>query len=384
MTTIAVVGVGGWGKNLARNYHQIPECRLKYLCDLDQKKLDQLSPQLPGSTPTRDLERVLEDEEVEALVIATPAPTHHRLCRLALEHGKDVYVEKPFVLATAHARELIDLARARGRVLMVGHLLEYHPVVNRLRELIHSGELGEIYYIYSQRVNLGTVRVDENALWNFAPHDVSSILYLLGREPTDVSARGQSYLRRGVEDVVFMTMNFNDTSMAHVHVSWLDPHKIRKLIVVGSRKMAVFDDSEGTEKLRIYDKGAAHKTDYDSFAEYVGLRFGDIVIPYVKVGEPLRLECLHFLECVRNRSAPRSDGEDGLRVIRVLEAAQRSLEANGIPVELGAADRERGLEGGDEGSAQFARRRDDRDHAPNSVRHSARGEVANARLRSRG
>jgi len=182
------------------------------------------------------------------------------------------------------------------------------------------------------------VRVDENALWNFAPHDVSSILYLLNKEPTDVSARGQCYLRRGVEDVVFMTMNFQDKSMAHVHVSWLDPHKMRKIIVVGSKKMAVFDDIEGTEKLRIYDKGAAQNTDYNTFAEYVTLRFGDIVIPHVKVGEPLRIECMQFLESVRTRKQPRSDGYDGLRVIKVLDAAQRSLRQNGSPVTVIASD----------------------------------------------
>ncbi len=334
MVTVAVIGVGGWGKNLARNYHEIPDCRLKYICDLDPEKLARLSQQLPGTNATSDLEAVLDDYEVQAVVIATPGPTHYALCKRALEHGKDVYVEKPFVLQVEHAEDLIEIARRQQRVLMVGHLLEYHPVINQLRELIQNNELGDIYYIYTQRLNLGTVRRDENALWNFAPHDISAILYLLNREPTDVCARGQSYLQRGVEDVVFMTLNFADKSMAHVHVSWLDPHKVRKLIIVGSRKMAVFDDVEGTEKLRIYDKGAAQNADYNSFAEYVSLRFGDVLIPYVKVAEPLRLECQHFLECVRTRQQPRSDGHDGRRVTKVLDAAQRSLRMNGLPVSL--------------------------------------------------
>jgi len=334
MVTVAVIGVGGWGKNLARNYHEIPDCRLKYICDLDPEKLARLSQQLPGTNATSDLEAVLDDYEVQAVVIATPGPTHYALCKRALEHGKDVYVEKPFVLQVEHAEDLIEIARRQQRVLMVGHLLEYHPVINQLRELIQNNELGDIYYIYTQRLNLGTVRRDENALWNFAPHDISAILYLLNREPTDVCARGQSYLQRGVEDVVFMTLNFADKSMAHVHVSWLDPHKVRKLIIVGSRKMAVFDDVEGTEKLRIYDKGAAQNADYNSFAEYVSLRFGDVLIPYVKVAEPLRLECQHFLECVRTRQQPRSDGHDGCRVTKVLDAAQRSLRMNGLPVSL--------------------------------------------------
>ena len=218
---------------------------------------------------------------------------------------------------------------------MVGHLLEYHPVVNRLKDMIKNGELGQVYYVYAQRLNLGTVRGDENALWNFAPHDISSILYMLGQEPTDVSARGQCYLQKDIEDVVFLSLNFANKAMAHIQVSWLDPHKTRKITIVGSRKMAVFDDLEANEKLRIYDKGAQISTDYDSFAEYVGLRFGDILVPYIKVSEPLRLECLHFLECVRD--APRnrvSDGHDGLRVVKVLDAAQRSLKSNGEPVKI--------------------------------------------------
>ena len=334
MVQVAVVGVGGWGKNLARNYFQIPDCKLKYICDTDTSKLEQLSLQLPGTLTSTRFQDLLDDTDVQAIVIATPAPTHHELCKAALEAGKDVYVEKPFVLKVEEAEELIKLAEQESRILMVGHLLEYHPVITRLKQMIESNELGDVYYIYNQRVNLGTVRNDENALWNFAPHDISSILYLLGKEPTDVAARGQCYLQNGIEDVVFLTINFNDQSMAHIHVSWLDPHKIRKITIVGSKKMAVFDDLEGNEKLRIYDKGAAQNSDYNTFAEYITLRFGDITIPYVKVGEPLRLECEHFLACVRERKQPVSDGRDGLRVTKVLEAAQQSLKNNGVPIPI--------------------------------------------------
>jgi predicted dehydrogenase len=334
MVTVACVGVGGWGKNLARNYYEIPGARLKYICDLDQKKLSALSIQLQGTTPTKDYSAVLGDEEVEAVVIGTSAPTHYELCKRALEAGKDVYVEKPFVLKVDEAQELIALADRLKRVLMVGHLLEYHPVVTRLRDMIVGGDLGDVQYVYSQRLNLGTVREDENALWNFAPHDISSILFLLGKEPVNVSARGQSYLRRGVEDVVFMSMYFADRTMAHVHVSWLDPHKVRKMTIVGSKKMAVFDDLEATDKLKVYDKGAEYSANYDTFAEYIGLRFGDITIPYIKVGEPLRHECNHFLECVRERKTPRSDGLDGLRVVKILTAAEQSLRRGGEPVEV--------------------------------------------------
>ncbi len=332
---IAIAGVGGWGKNLARNFHQLAEADLRYVCDVDQAKLDQVARQLPGARLTLDYDAVLRDPDVEAVVVATPAPRHYALCKAALEAGKDVFVEKPFTLEIAHAEELIRLAESARRVLMVGHLLEYHPVVNRLQQMVQREELGRLHYLYTQRVNLGTVRADENALWNFAPHDISVIMFLLGAAPTDVAARGPCYLQKGVEDVVFLSMNFDGRAMAHVHVSWLDPHKIRKLTLVGDRKMAVFDDLEANEKLRVYDKGAQVSQDYNTFAEYVGLRFGDITMPYIKVGEPLQIECRHFLECVRTRSRPLSDGVDGLRVVRVLDAAQRSLRQNGEPVRLG-------------------------------------------------
>lgn len=334
MIEVAVVGVGGWGKNLARNYFQIPEANLRYICDLDEGKLAVAKTQYPGVRTTTSFDDLLQDDALNAIVIATLAPTHYPLAKQALEAGKDVYVEKPFVLEVAQAEELIALAEERGRILMVGHLLEYHPVVVKLKDMIQSGDLGDIYYVYSQRLNLGTVREDENALWNFAPHDISAILYLLGKEPVDISARGQSYLRDGVEDVVFFTLTFADNSMANIHVSWLDPHKVRKLTIVGSSKMAVFDDLEANEKLRVYDKGAEMNTDYDTYAEYIGLRFGDITIPHIQTGEPLRAECMHFLECISERKTPVSDGRDGLRVVRVLDAAQRSLESNGMPVRL--------------------------------------------------
>lgn len=334
MIQVAVVGVGGWGKNLARNYHQLPDVSLRYMCDLDRSKLEALQNQFPGGDITTEMDVVLADPEVQAIVVATTAPTHFDLCRRALAAGKDVYVEKPFVLSVREAEDLIAVAERSERVLMVGHLLEYHPVVQHLKAMIQGDKLGRVHYIYSQRVNLGTVRGDENALWNFAPHDISSILYLLDKEPTDITARGQCYLQKDIEDVVFLTLNFSGEAMAHIHVSWLDPHKIRKLTVVGSKKMAVFDDLQASEKLRIYDKGAVVSTDYDSFAEYVGLRFGDITIPHLQVGEPLRLECLHFLDCVRERKQPLTDGQDGLRVVKVLEAAQKSLKNNGEPVAI--------------------------------------------------
>lgn len=335
LTSVAVVGVGGWGKNLARNYSQIAQANLKYLCDLDEKKLNAVHRQFRAENITTRFDDLIADTELEAIIIATPGPSHYELCKKALRAKKDVFVEKPFVMSVEQAEEIVALAESQGRILMVGHLLEYHPVVQKLREMIQAGELGEIRYIYSQRLNLGTVRKDENALWNFAPHDISVILFLLDLKPTDVSARGQCYLQPGVEDVVFLAINFNGKAMGHVHVSWLDPHKTRRITIVGSKRMAVFDDLQATEKLKVYDKGAEVNTEYDTFAEYVGLRFGDITMPYIRVGEPLRDECEHFLACVRGRGAPISDGQDGRRVVAVLEAADQSLKENGKPIAIG-------------------------------------------------
>jgi predicted dehydrogenase len=220
---------------------------------------------------------------------------------------------------------------------MVGHLLEYHPVVRRLRAMIQSGELGEVYYIYTQRVNLGRIRGDENALWSFAPHDLSQIMYILGMEPTDVSARGQSFIQDGIEDVVFLSLFFENRIMAHVHLSWLDPHKVRKTTIVGTHKMAVFDDTEASEKLKIYNNHAEVPT-IRNYGDSIQVRFGDILIPRVDMSEPLKIECQHFLECVQKRSTPLSDAYDGLRVIRILEAAQQSMEQDGVPVKIGGVN----------------------------------------------
>ncbi len=255
IVSVGVAGVGGWGKNLARNYGQIQGAHLKYLCDLDKGRLEELQFQFQAEKITDRFEEMIADPDLDAIIIATPAPTHHELCKQALLAGKDVYVEKPFALSAADADELVALARKEDRILMVGHLLEYHPVVRKLKEMVDAGELGKVRYIYSQRLNLGTVRTDENALWNFAPHDISVILYLLGLTPSDVSARGQSYLKPGVEDVVFLALNFNDKAMGHVHVSWLDPHKTRRITIVGSKRMAVFDDLEPNEKLKDLRQG---------------------------------------------------------------------------------------------------------------------------------
>ncbi len=330
---LAVIGCGDWGKNLVREFYQQPNAELIYCCDTQEERLATLRRAFPRVEAVASIEPILNDASIEAVVIATPAPTHAALAEQALAAGKHVFVEKPITLAVADAERLIAVSRASGRQLMVGHLLRYHPAFLQMKRMVEAGELGRVHYIYTQRLNLGRIRKDENALWSLAPHDVSMIVELFGDVPVRVAARGASYVQEKVEDVVFVTLEFPDGRIGHIHLSWLDPHKIRKITVVGSQKMVTFDDMEPTEKLRIYDKGAMR--DYDSYGGWwITLRSGDIQIPRVDLTEPLKLECQHFLDCVRRNEAPRSDGEDGLRVLRVLDAAQRSLDEGGVWVNL--------------------------------------------------
>jgi len=329
---IAVVGTGDWGANLVRNFASLPAARLVALCDSDPQRLAATATKYPGARACPDVGEVAELPEVQGVVVSASAAGHYSIAKRMLEAGKDVYVEKPLALRVDHAEELVQLAQRHHRILMVGHLLLFHPGVRYLKTLVDQGELGELHYIYSQRVNLGKVRRDENALWSFAPHDLSVILHLLQLEPIDVVARGSAFLQRGVEDVVFLDLRFPGGKLAHVHVSWLDPHKLRKFTVVGSQKMVVFDDMEPSEKIRIYDKGVDRGPAVLSYGEALTVRSGDITVPRISLQEPLRLECQHFVECIRDRKAPLTDGKDGLRVVKVLAAAQASLEAGGAPV----------------------------------------------------
>ena len=332
MVRVGVIGYGYWGPNLVRNFNRLAD--LKICCDLDDGNLAKIRGLYPGVSTCKDYDDML-GADIDAVVIATSAPSHYALAKKALAAGKHVFVEKPITLETATAEELVVLAESKRLTLMVGHLLEYHAAVNAVKNYIESGELGDVRYVYTQRLNLGKVRQDENALWSLAPHDISVILYLLGEEPDEVTCRGESYLTEGVQDVVFATLHFGSGKLANVHVSWLDPHKMRKLTVVGTKKMLVFDDMESTDKIWIYDRGVGDGEGYLSYGEDVRLRFGDITIPFVPMVEPLATECQHFLDCVESGAAPRSDGRDGLRVLKVLEAGQKSLEARGVPVSIG-------------------------------------------------
>lgn len=333
MVKVGVVGLGAWGWNVARAFGDLKDCQLVTCCDADPKRTASAQKSWPSVTTTGSFDEMLAKDSIEAIVISSPAVTHYELAKQALLADRDVFVEKPFTLSVRHAEELAELADSRKRVLMVGHLLEYHPVVRRLKSMILGRELGDIYYIYTQRVNLGRIRGDENALWSFAPHDLSLILFLLEMDPTDVSVRGQSFIQPGIEDVVFVSLYFGNRIMAHIHLSWLDPHKVRKITIVGANKMAVFDDSEASEKLKIYNNHAELPS-VRSYGDSIQVRFGDILIPRVDMTEPLKLECQHFIDCVKGRTTPLSDAQDGLRVIRILEAAQHSMEHDGVPVRL--------------------------------------------------
>jgi predicted dehydrogenase len=333
MINIAVVGAGAWGKNHIRVFSEMPKVRLKYICDSDPSKLSSLEKVYPQIRMAEEVKSILQDDEVEGVVVASSAISHHPLSKEILMAGKDVLAEKPMALTLKEAEEMLEIAEKRKRILMVGHLLIYHPVVDRLKEMILSGELGKIHYLYTQRVNLGMIRQDENALLSFAPHDLSIVLHLLEEEPVIVSAHGESYIQKGIEDVVFLNLQFSDGKMANIHLSWLDPHKVRKVTIVGSKKMVVFDDMEVSEKLKIYDKGVGSPS-YDSYGEYLTLRFGDITIPSIKMVEPLRAEAEHFIRCIETRKEPKTGGRDGLKVVKILMAAQQSLREKGFPISL--------------------------------------------------
>ncbi len=332
---IGVVGAGYWGRNHVRTFAGIETAELAWVCDTDEACLARAASMAPLARATRDVADLLDDANLGAVVIATPAHLHEELTLRFIAAGKHVLVEKPMALSIAGAKRMHDASRAGGKVLMVGHLMVFHPAVRMLGEMIARGDLGDVFYLYSQRVNLGTARTDENALWCFGPHDLSMIHELFpAARPESVTARGVSYLRPPVEDVVFMNLRFEGGLMAQIQLSWLDPHKERRMTIVGSRRMVTFDDVSPTEKLRVHDKGYDHPPEYGSFGEFLTLRDGDVHIPKVAFGEPLRMEAEHFVECVRTGQTPRTDGEEGLWVVRILVAAQASLAAGGAPQEL--------------------------------------------------
>lgn len=333
---IAIAGCGRWGINHIRVFQQLEGCRIVGCCDPDPRTLRRFGPLAGTAAVFDDSFHMLRVTRPDALVVVTPASTHYQVVAGALRAGVHVLVEKPLALTSREAKALVDLAAQHRRILMVGHIFHYHRALTKLHGMIRSGKLGSLRYLYSGRTNLGPIRDDVNVLWDLAPHDVSMMMYLTGDVPSEVSANGQSYLRRNTADVVFGTLYFrNKRVIGHLHVSWLDPHKVRKLTVIGSKKMAVFDDVSTQEPLRLYDRGVIKDKIYGDFGQFqLMLRDGDIHVPHVAVDEPLRAECSHFVECVRRQRTPLTDGLHGLRVVRVLEALSRSLRAKGHPVKV--------------------------------------------------
>ena len=323
---VALAGCGYWGRNLARNLHQMGH--LTAVCDPSAKVLKELKGTYKGVRTTAKFDDLLKDAKTKAVAIAAPAVQHYDLARRALMADKDVFVEKPLSLKVPDAEALVDLAKRRKRVLMVGHILEYHPAIRKLKEFVDSGELGDIHYVYSNRLNLGKIRQEENILWSFAPHDISVILLLVGAMPESAATSGQHYLRHEVADVTMTCLAFPGKPRPHIFVSWLHPFKEQKLVVIGSRKMAVFDDVVKDGKLKIFDKGVEWKD-----GQPVIRQTAESTLFFPEM-EPLREELSHFVECVRTRKTPRTDGANGVRVLRVLDACQRSIESGGQPIRL--------------------------------------------------
>jgi predicted dehydrogenase len=321
--SVGVVGLGYWGPNLARNFDRLADTELRWICDAAEEARVRWAVQFPRARVSAEIDELLADAELDGVVIAAPVPLHADLAVKVLAAGKHCFVEKPLAQSAADAERVVEAAEQAGKVLMVGHLLEYHPGVRKLKQVADSGQLGEMRYIYGNRLNLGKLRPDENALWSLGAHDVSVLLHLAEEEPDELHAFGESYMRAPIEDVVFCYLRFPSGLMAHLHLSWLDPHKERRFTIVGSDKMATFDDMQLEQKLVIYDKG--FDEDYSSFGEYIA-RSGDVWSPRVPNEEPLRIECRHFADCVRNGKTPVSDARSGLRVVRVLEGLQQSLD----------------------------------------------------------
>lgn len=329
---VAVLGHGHWGRNLVRVFHQLGA--LAIVCDASEAARKEVTEKYPGVKVEGEATAVFGDSTIDALVIATPAETHCALAQAAMEAGKHAFVEKPLALRSSEAEKLVALAAARKRVLMVGHLLRYHPAIVKLKQLCEAGELGRIEYVYSNRLNLGKVRREENALWSFAPHDVSVLLHLFESMPLQVSTTGGTYLQPNIADVTVSNLQFDNGARAHIFVSWLHPFKEQKLVVVGSKKMAVFDDVAPQNKLMLFDKEIALVN-----GSFQVKRPEGVPVP-IEATEPLQNECRHFLDCVASGRAPDTDGGEGLRVLLVLQACQKSLQLNGEPVAVGGLNRE--------------------------------------------
>jgi len=335
MLKVVVIGCGYWGPNLIRNFYLLGKSEVKCVADLDDERLNHMKKLYPFIETTKNYKDIINNPEIDLVAVATPVHTHYKFASEALSVGKHVFVEKPLTRLSQEAESLISLSNKNNCKLMVGHTFEYTAAVQKMKKIVDSGELGEIYYINAQRLNLGLFQPDINVLWDLAPHDISIILYLLDQEPESVNAIGSSHINPAIEDVAVLTMKFGGDLIAFIQSSWLDPDKVRKMTVVGSKKMMVYDDIQPTEKIRIYDKSVEAPKHYDTFAEYqYAYKYGDILIPLIDGTEPLRTELSHFLDCINKDETPISDGKSGLRVVKILEAAQQSIENGNVNIEV--------------------------------------------------
>jgi predicted dehydrogenase len=335
MENIAVVGCGYWGPNLIRNFNSLPECRVKYVCDKDKNRLTYLQNIYPLTETTTEFEKLLNDTEINAIAIATPVRFHFDMARKSLLAGKHTFIEKPMASSVAECEQLVEIAEQQQLKLMVGHTFIYSPPVRKIKEIVTAGDLGEIQYISARRLNLGLFQKDINVAWDLAPHDISIILYILNAEPISVNCQGKAHINPNIEDVTNITINFPNGGFATIQSSWLDPNKIREMTFVGSKRMLVYNDLEPIEKIKIYDKRVETPPHYDTFAEFqYSYHYGDMYSPYLKQFEPLKVECQHFLDCIRNGAKPLTNGEEGLKVVQILEATSESLKKNGAAVEM--------------------------------------------------
>jgi predicted dehydrogenase len=330
---LAVIGCGYWGPNLVRNFRSLPGTKVGVICDRCTERLDHMGKLYPDAEKATDIARIVEDPSIDSVAIATPVSAHHAIALACLQAGKHVFVEKPLAATSAQCRGLIDAAALRGLTLMVGHTFVYTTTVRKIKEIIDSGEIGELMYINCRRLNLGLFQKDINAAWDLAPHDIAVILYIMGRQPSAVNCQGKAHVTPGIEDVTNISLSFDNGGFATIQSSWIDPRKVREITIIGTKKMIVYDDTEPLEKVKIYDKRVEKPPHYDTFGEFqYSYHYGDILVPFVRQEEPLRAECQHFIDCIDSGKQPDSSGQHGLEVVRILEAATESLCRGGEQV----------------------------------------------------
>ena len=334
-TTVAVVGCGYWGPNLIRNFRSLPDCRLKVMCDLNRQRLKHLHQLYPEVELSSDYDAVLADPEINAVAIATAVRFHFPMAKASLLAGKHTFIEKPMAASVAECEELIEIAQKQGLILMIGHTFLYSPAVRKIKEIVKSGDIGDIRYISARRLNLGLFQKDINVAWDLAPHDISIILYIMDETPISVNCSGSAHVTPKIEDVTSMCLTFKRNRSAIIQSSWLDPRKVREMTIVGSRRMVVYDDVAQIEKLKIFDARVEIPPHYDTFADFhYAYHYGDMYVPYIKQEEPLKIECQHFLDCINHKTKPISGGQQGLEMVRILEASSLSLKQQGTAIDL--------------------------------------------------